>query len=232
MSQNSDSYNRIVEQWHEYRSKTAPDSCVIDFASRIKPGGKILDVGCGTGVPLARYLAQRGFLVTGIDVSGKMIAKARELNLANAEFHHRDFFDFQPAWTYDGVLAFDSFFHIPLKRQREIYPRLSSWMNPGAWLLFTHGYTEGRRKGVMFGQPFSYSALDVGEVRQALRDNGFHIEASIEDYQDPTTGQRDLLILAEKVEEVTGRERAARTLVGILPSSVDYQALREERILS
>src|SRR5512140_3568546 len=58
------------------------------WVPRVAPGGRVLDVCCGTG-HLAGLLAERGFRVAGIDASAEMVAHARQ-NVAGAEFHVGD----------------------------------------------------------------------------------------------------------------------------------------------
>jgi predicted TPR repeat methyltransferase len=158
-----------------------------------------LDIGCGTGYPIAKYLSERGFIITGIDISENMIRKALEQNMVNAEFYVCDFFEFKPFEKYDGIIAFDSFFHFPKEKQTEIYTKISGLMNIGAYILFTHGKKEGEIKGRMFGELFYYSSLEKEIVHKLLLDNGFNIELSIENYKETNT-ERDLLIIAKKVK--------------------------------
>jgi len=201
MEQNKKSYNLIADKWHEYRMKQPLNKCVIDFAARVRPQGKILDIGCGTGWPIAKYLTEQGFLVTGIDISEKMLGIANGLGLSGAEFVLCDFFDFRPAEKYDGIIAFDSFFHFPRDRQAEIYAKASSLMKDGGYLLFTHGNTDGERTGDMFGESFYSSALETKAVHKLLAESGFCIEMSAENYKDGD-GQRDLLIMARKFHTI------------------------------
>ena len=86
----------------------------MDFSKKLKPGAKVLDIGCGTGKPVALFLAEKGHHVTGIDLSEKMIELAQNNDILNAKFHYSDFFDFETSETFDGILAWDSFFHFPL----------------------------------------------------------------------------------------------------------------------
>ncbi len=193
-----ESYNKVCEHWNEVRRKTVINKCIADFTQQLKPHGKILDVGCGTGYPVCAYLADRGFEVTGIDISEKMIEKAKELGLPDAEFYVEDVLTFSPDGKYDGVIAFDSIWHIPHERQEDIYRIISDLTNPGALFLFTHGKEDGEIVGEMWGEPFYYSALNVKKVHSLLRQNGFEILLSQENYKEVTTGERDLLIVAEK----------------------------------
>jgi len=196
---NEKSYNKIVEQWDKARKQGILSELVVSFASKLIPNGSVLDIGCGTGYPIAKYLCEQNFMVTGIDVSGKMLQKAFELNLKNAEFHLCDFYDFVPEIKFDGVIAFDSFFHFPKERQSEIYEKVASWMKDGAYLLFTHGNEDNEKNSVMFQEPFYYSSLKTSDVHNLLYLAGFEIELSIERYKENDIG-RDLVIIAKKVK--------------------------------
>lgn len=194
----SASYNAICEQWHTFRKQTTVPPCVHQFADRIRSGGHILDIGCGTGFPLDAYLSERHFSLTGIDISCKMLQKAASLALPKAQFLLCDVMRFQPAQLFDGILAFDSLWHVPLEHQSALYPLLSSWLRPGGSLLFTHGKRHGSVEGKMYGHSFYYSALDAEEVYALLHENGFCIEYAQEDIYEPSMRNRDLLVLAVK----------------------------------
>lgn len=129
--------------WGESRDSSFVSKLVTEFANKVKPKGKILDIGCGTGYPLASYLSEKGYNVTGIDSSEKMIEIALSRSIKNAKFLTSDFFDFKTNGKFDGVLAWDSFFHFPKEKQHVIYTRVAELRNPGGYLLFTHGNEEG-----------------------------------------------------------------------------------------
>jgi cyclopropane fatty-acyl-phospholipid synthase-like methyltransferase len=199
MVRSKNPYNKIAEQWAESRDKSFPGKLVVDFCSKIKAGGKVLDIGCGTGYPITTYLSEHGFNITGIDTSENLLQKATERNIPNTKFLLCDFFDFQPFEKYDGVIAFDSFFHFPLDKQPEIYNKVAKWMKKGSYLLFTHGNKEGEIKGEMFEETFYYSALNKLDVHELLVKAGFEIELSIEKYIEKDS-ERDLVILCRKVQ--------------------------------
>lgn len=113
------SYNKISNFWNDFRRKTPINKCIIDFAKVLKPNSKILDIGCGTGYPIASYLSQQGFIVTGIDISEEMIKKAQNLNLPNATFLVEDILNFKSKEKYDAVIAFDSIWHIAHDNQKK-----------------------------------------------------------------------------------------------------------------
>src|ERR1700688_1442866 len=48
------------------------------FSALLPKGASILDMGCGSGEPIARYLIDRGFAVDGVDTSSTLIVLCRE----------------------------------------------------------------------------------------------------------------------------------------------------------
>ncbi len=193
-----DSYDKICEQWCDFRKNTKINRCVAEFSELLRPGSKVLDAGCGTGYPISAYLVEKGFAVTGIDISERMIEKARRLGLKSASFLVRDLLDFHPPEKYAAVIAFDSLWHVSHDRQKEIYAVVSSLMNIGGYFLFTHGDKDGSIVGEMFGERFYHSALDVEEVHALLAACGFSVLSSVENYKEETTGDRGLLVIAKK----------------------------------
>ena len=163
---NKKSYNKIAHQWKEYRQQSYVSQLVIDFAEKVKPQGKILDIGCGTGYPLAHYLSEKGFFVIGIDAAVNMIKIAESLSIAHAQFSVCDFLKFTTEEKFDGILAWDSFWHFPKDEQADIYIKVGNLLNAGGYLLFTHGDAEGERTNPMMGESFYYSALPKEKVCQ------------------------------------------------------------------
>jgi 2-polyprenyl-3-methyl-5-hydroxy-6-metoxy-1,4-benzoquinol methylase len=200
-STNKKSYNIIAQQWAKHRHQSFVSQLVIDFAEMVKPHGKVLDIGCGTGYPLAHYLSEKGFFVRGIDAAANMIDIAQSHAIAHAQFSVCDFFKFTTKETFDGILAWDSFFHFPKDKQAHIYEKVGKMVNPDGYLLFTHGDADGEHTNQMMGETFYYSALPKEMVCQILKDNGFEILYVHKGYIEKDT-DRDLVVLAKKVKLV------------------------------
>jgi 2-polyprenyl-3-methyl-5-hydroxy-6-metoxy-1,4-benzoquinol methylase len=198
MEQNRKAYNKIIHKWVEARHMAQVSALVVDFAAKIESKGKILDVGCGTGYPIATFLAEQGFQITGIDISENMLQEAINRNISQASFHLCDFFDFEPTEKYHGIIAFDSFFHFPKNKQVEIYEKTAKWLHKDGYLLFTHGNKESEIMGEMFGETFYYSCLDTHATHELLLKAGFEITRSIEKYIENNM-DRDLVIVAKKL---------------------------------
>lgn len=192
-------YDEICPQWDEYRKKTSVNKCIADFSRRLKPNSSILDVGCGTGYPIDFFLSERGFRITGIDSSAKIIEKAASLKLKNTEYHVADLFGFRTEEKFDAIIAFDCLWHICHDNQKYIYGTIASLIKKGGYFIFTHGKKDGEIYGEMMGQTFYYSALDAEEVKKILMSEGFEIISFTENYKERTTGDRELLVEAKKL---------------------------------
>lgn len=86
---------------------------LLDFAQRNEwMGRRILDLGCGTGVALT-WLAKRGYIITGLDISPAMLNVAQErveaasLNQVSAQLRQQDIRQIDVQGEYDLVLAFN-----------------------------------------------------------------------------------------------------------------------------
>ena len=192
-------YDEICPQWDEYRKKTSVNKCIADFSRPLKPNSSILDVGCGTGYPIDFFLSERGFRITGIDSSAKMIEKAASLKLKNTEYHVAELFGFRTEEKFDAIIAFDCLWHICHDNQKYIYGTIASLIKKGGYFIFTHGKKDGEIYGEMMGQTFYYSALDAEEVKKILISEGFEIISFTENYKERTTGDRELLVEARKL---------------------------------
>ena len=143
---NAAAYNAICDSWAETRNKSPIYRCVVQFAALLEKGCHVLDIGCGTGFPIDAYLSGQGFSVTGIDVSARMLEKARKLNLKNARFLLADAAEYFSDEQFGGVIAFDSLWHLSRNKQLEAYFRIGAMLKRGGYFLFTHGKERGRRR--------------------------------------------------------------------------------------
>ena len=158
MNENRDSYNEIAEDWDQVRSSRPIDFCIAEFCSSLSTKAKILDVGCGIGLPIGSYLVVKGFHYTGIDISSAMIRKAKS-NLPTAKIKCIDFLEFNSEEKFDALIAFDSFWHIPYSHHELILKKAAELLNRDGLILFTYGINEGSIKGTMFHSEFSYASL-------------------------------------------------------------------------
>jgi cyclopropane fatty-acyl-phospholipid synthase-like methyltransferase len=158
-----------------------------DLASLVPPGAAVLDLGCGAGVPVTRWLAERGFAVTGVDVSARQLEFARK-NIPTATFIKADMaeLDFAPE-TFDAVVAFHSIIHVPRTEHPALIAKIHRWLKPGGVFLATMTITgyEGREEDWEgWGAPMVWSHYDRDANVAMLREAGFEIH-----YAEPRTGK-------------------------------------------
>ncbi|WP_336097262.1 class I SAM-dependent DNA methyltransferase [Roseovarius sp. CH_XMU1461] len=180
-------YDDHTALWRALRSGDLIETRWLDRFVEIarQAGPELLDLGCGTGEPIGRYLIERGFRVTGVDGAAAQIETAR-LTFPDQVWIKADMRDLPELGKFDGVLAWHSLFHLRPEDQRPLLARLGALCRPGAALMFTSGTSEGEEIGEFAGQPLYHGSLDRAEYRARLERAGFEVIAHQE--SDPACG--------------------------------------------
>ncbi|WP_137126374.1 class I SAM-dependent methyltransferase [Roseomonas sp. HF4] len=144
------------------------------FMALLRPGGTVLDIGCGSGAPIAATLVAAGFAVTGLDSSPPLLALARG-RLPGASWIEGDMRRMALGARFDGLLAWDSFFHLGHDDQRAMFGRFAAHAAPGAALMFTSGPAHGVAIGRYGGEALFHASLDAAEYRALLSTAGFAV---------------------------------------------------------
>ena len=145
------------------------------LTSRLGDGARILELGCGAGVPDTLLLAER-FRVTGVDISGEQISRARA-NVPDAEFIHADFtaLELEPA-QFEAVAAFYSFNHTPRDLLAGLFESIRSWLVPDGLLLAAFGTSDtGSWTGDWLGTTMFFSSFPPETTRRMLSGAGFEL---------------------------------------------------------
>lgn len=108
---------------------------VDELAGLLPTRARVLDLGCGAGIPATRDLAAHGMQVLGVDFSAVQVRRARQLVPA-ASLIQADMTELrvQPA-SFDAVVSFYALIHLPLADQRALLPRVRDWLRPGGYVL-------------------------------------------------------------------------------------------------
>ena len=115
-------YRRHAHAWLQLRGAHLMERKWLDrFLALQRPQPNVLDIGCGTGEPMARHLIGGGCRITGIDASPEMIAIAQD-RFPGATWQVADMRTLSLTDTFDGLLAWDSFFHLGHADQRRMFP--------------------------------------------------------------------------------------------------------------
>lgn len=137
-------------------------------------GARILDLGCGSGVPIARDMIARGHHLTGVDAAPAMIAAARAA-FPDAIWQLADMRALPAMGRFDGIIAWHSFFHLPQGDQRGMIASFARLAAPDAALVFTSGPAEGEAIGSFQGKPLYHASLSPAEYRALLAAHGFEV---------------------------------------------------------
>ena len=209
------SYDYIADQWHSnFRGQSYVDRVLgyVDLVlGGLQSGAKVLDLGCGTGNPIAKYIVEKGFRVTGVDQSEKMLEIAKNV-VPEAEFIHSDMVDIQFIDKFAAAIAWDSVFHVERKYHSAIFRKLANSLEPGGRLLLsvggsdadssvedsTSGYDSDAEgfTSQMFGHTFFYSGYEPQVARRLLEAEGFEIE--VWEVDDPSA-RGHIAVIARRV---------------------------------
>lgn len=178
-------YDRFASTYDNNRVIFDMTDVLNDFSFGLTvESGQLLDLGCGAGVPFAKFFIDRGWEVTGVDFSAKMLELANRwvpamktlcVDIRNAEF--------EPA-SFDAITSVYSLFHVPRQSHTEIFERCLLWLRPEGKLLFTYatreytGSDEFEGYKTFMGERLFYSHKRPDQLRRDLKETGFLIESS------------------------------------------------------
>ncbi|MBV8742138.1 MAG: class I SAM-dependent methyltransferase [Sinobacteraceae bacterium] len=157
------------------------------FLAQLAGRPAVLDIGCGSGDPIARYLVSAGCRMTGVDSSQGLLAMCKDKFPAH-RWLEGDMRTLCLGQKFDGILAWDSFFFLRPEDQRKMFGIFRDHSAPGGSLMFTSGTSHGVVIGEYRGEPLYHASLDPGEYRLLLRTNGFEVTAHA--VEDPGCGGR------------------------------------------
>lgn len=180
-----DLYERHARAWNaDRRAAGWNDKPWHDrFIAALPPAARILDLGCGSGSPVAHYMVERGLNVTGVDSSPTLISLARQ-RLPGQEWLVADMRSLRLPRRFDGVLAWDSFFHLRPDDQRRMFDVFARHAAASAVLMFNSGPAHGEAVGEYRGDPLYHASLSAGEYTTLLHGIGFAVIAhAVEDWR-------------------------------------------------
>ncbi|WP_432745295.1 class I SAM-dependent methyltransferase [Streptomyces sp. JH002] len=173
-------YDAVSARYDEaYGAGTKYADLLGELCRRVPAGGRILDVGCGSGVPVARVLTDAGYRVTGIDISATQIRRARE-HVPGAEFAVGDATtaSFAPA-SFDAVVSLYALIHIPLPEQPPLLRNIAGWLRPGGCFVATtgHGAWSGTQENWLGGgAPMWWGHADAATNRAWITGAGLAVD--------------------------------------------------------
>jgi 2-polyprenyl-3-methyl-5-hydroxy-6-metoxy-1,4-benzoquinol methylase len=146
------------------------------FAALLPAKASVLDLGCGHGEPIARWLTAQDFSVTGVDTSPTLLTLCRQ-RFPTHDWIENDMRDLALQRQFDGLIAWDSFFHLPQDDQRAMFATFRAHAAANAALMFTSGPDHGEATGDHAGEALYHASLAPEEYRALLSATGFEVLA-------------------------------------------------------
>jgi len=176
-----DGYDEISHRYRDDRGRADGDSTestaqyqgwIDELAPLLEPRARVLDLGCGCGVPAARQLVEAGFDVTGVDFSPTQVRRARVL-VPGATFIEADMATWDPGpGSFDAVVSFYSLIHVPLEEQPILFGRVRSWLGPNGVLMAIVGNRRWTGTEDYLGAPMFWDHADTATYLEWFRDAG------------------------------------------------------------
>jgi SAM-dependent methyltransferase len=179
-------YQRHAHAWASRRSRSLFEKPWLDrFLALSPPSASILDIGCGCADPIARYFIEQGHRVTGVDTSPGLVESCKA-RFPTMDWIVADMRSLALNRCFDGVLAWDSFFHLCPDDQIRMFGIFREHAAFGAGLMFTSGPKRGEAIGAFMGEPLYHASLDPHEYSSLLDEFGFDIVSYVA--EDPACG--------------------------------------------
>ncbi|NNF02822.1 MAG: class I SAM-dependent methyltransferase [Rhodothermales bacterium] len=200
-----DIYERHAARFDAERPKRLHERQWLDrFLKLVRPGGRILDLGCGAGDPITTYLRSRGFDIVGADASRAMISIARE-RYPGGDWRRLDMRELELPERFDGVISWNAFFHLMPDEQREVLRRIVEHMNAAAAFLLTVGPEAGEVTGRVGGEVVYHASLAPDEYSGLLADMGIDVVEFVA--EDPACDEQTVLLARKRTAEQPARSR-------------------------
>jgi SAM-dependent methyltransferase len=161
------------------RSTAIGTGRVRDWARALPPAASVVDLGCGSGLPITKVLVGEGLKVYGIDAAPSLVEAFRsnlpDVPVACESVLDSSFFK----RTFQGVLAWGLMFLLQPHEQRLLIRRAANVLAPGGRLLFTAAAEPTTWSDVMTG--LESRSLGAPEYRRQLSLVGLSV---INEYED------------------------------------------------
>lgn len=196
-----------VDESHPRRSETAA------LLARLAPSSRVLELGCGGGVPVAAAIVDAGHSYVGVDISARQVEVARQ-RVSGGRFVVGDVADqdFERE-SFGAVLMLYAITHVRRERWPELFARMQRWLRADGWLLInvprreSAGWLEEDFLGL--GATNWTNSYDPAVTLQLLEAAGFVIETAEVRGEDELDPEGWLWVLACKSRALAKEEGRA-----------------------
>lgn len=141
-----------------------------------------------------------GYGVTGVDFSNAMLELARK-NLPDGDWRYGDMRYLEMSELFDGIVAWDSFFHLTPTEQVSCIPRLASRLVSGGSMMLTVGPKSGEGTGSVGEEVVYHASLSLAEYESLLNESGLLLTSFVA--EDPECGYHSVLLARKSQASVS-----------------------------
>lgn len=168
------------------------------FARALPQGARVLDLGCGSGLPISGWLIDKGFQLTGLDFAPAMLDICRT-RWPDGDWRLGDIRTLDLPETFQGIIGWDSVFHLSPDEQRAALPVLARHLEPGGVLMVTVGHEAGEVTGTVEGNTVYHASLAPAEYAQILEANNLRLTGFLA--EDPDCDFHTVLMARKAADE-------------------------------
>lgn len=172
-------YDLIADQWRQVRVKLPEKdfSMFKLFLSYLNNDAKVLDLGCGHGVPVASLISSYGHQIVGVDRSEKLLSHAKSL-MPEHQWVLSDLESYQPVEQFDGIVIWDSMFHLPRTEHVNLIQKAYNALRYGGAVILSSGGSNHNISpftGSMFDKEFYYDSFTICDLLDHCEAIGFRV---------------------------------------------------------
>ena len=172
-----ESYDLVAAKYAEARDQTSSIPYLEQLSQNLAANSLILDLGCGAGLPVDRWLVDRGHRVIGLDVSGSMLDLARS-NVPDATYQLGDIGELKAEqFSVDAVVSFFALIHVDRIHHRRVIETIRTYLGLSGLLLMTTGRSAWEGKEDFLGAEMTWSHFDRATYRQLIEESGLRSSA-------------------------------------------------------
>ncbi len=188
-------YNKAAESYLSQRDQFQNNKYLDKLIKLLKPQVTILDIGCGAGIPIDKYLIEKGFKIIGIDFSEKQIELAKQ-NVLDGNFEVKNMMELKMGeYSVDAVVSFYAISHTPREQHWDLFKKINSFLPQGGYFLGTMGSSDWKGTEEFHGVEMWWSHFNAEKNIELIKNAGFEI---VFQEIDSTKGERHLIVLAKK----------------------------------
>jgi SAM-dependent methyltransferase len=178
-----ESYDSIAQTYLDWTASTPSprEAWLKKLLTHLPVNSKVLELGCGAGVPGTQILAKHCIdgLVTGVDISAAQLELART-HVPEAKLLKSDMMDLEfEKGSLDAVVGFYSVLHLPREEQIVLMTRIGEWMSKEGWLLINLGIADAaeivNKNWLQDGKGMFWSAWNEEGNIEMIKSAGFKI---------------------------------------------------------